>query len=75
MDKDLIVIWSGIIWRTLNERGKLSVQELKQATGLEFEAIYAAVGWLAREATKAVEAMKASGTIESISDNLPLKES
>ncbi len=49
MDKDLIGIWSGIIWRTLNERGKLSVQELKQATGLEFEAIYAAVGWLARE--------------------------
>ena len=26
MDKDLIGIWSGIIWRTLNERGKLSVQ-------------------------------------------------
>lgn len=49
MDKDLIGIWSGIIWRTLNERGKLSVQELKQATGLESEAIYAAVGWLARE--------------------------
>lgn len=24
MDKDLIGIWSGIIWRTLNERGKLS---------------------------------------------------
>lgn len=34
MDKDLIGIWTGIIWRTLNERGKLSVQELKQATGL-----------------------------------------
>lgn len=49
MDKDLIGIWSGIIWRTLNERGKLSVQELKQATGLESEAIYAAVGWLVRE--------------------------
>lgn len=44
MNKDLIGIWSGIIWRTLNERGKLSVQELKQVTGLEFEAIYAAVG-------------------------------
>lgn len=45
MDKDLIGIWSGIIWRTLNERGKLSVQELKQATGLESETIYAAVDY------------------------------
>ena len=49
MNKDLIGIWSGIIWRTLNERGKLSVPELKQVTGLELEAIHAAVGWLARE--------------------------
>lgn len=49
MDKDIIGIWSGIIWRTLNERGKLSIQELKQVTGLEPESIYAAVGWLARE--------------------------
>lgn len=49
MDKDLIGIWAGIIWRTLNERGKLSIQGLKQTTGLESEAIYSAIGWLARE--------------------------
>lgn len=49
MNKELIGIWSGILWRTLNERGKLSVQALKQATWLETESIYAAIGWLARE--------------------------
>ena len=49
MNNDMIGVWSGIIWRTLNEKGKLSVQELKQTTGLEAESIYAAVGWLARE--------------------------
>ena len=49
MDKDIIGIWSGIVWRALNERGKLTVEDLKQATGLEPESIYTAIGWLARE--------------------------
>lgn len=49
MDKDMIGIWAGIVWRTLNERGNLSIHELQQTIGLEYEAIYSAVGWLARE--------------------------
>lgn len=49
MDKNLIGTWSGIIWRTLSERGKLSIEELKQVTNLESECIYAAIGWLACE--------------------------
>lgn len=49
MDKNLIGIWSGMIWRTLDEKGRLSVEELKRATGLESESIYAAIGWLAQE--------------------------
>ncbi len=49
MDKDMIGIWAGIVWRTLNERGNMSIHELQQTTGLEYEAIYFAVGWLARE--------------------------
>lgn len=49
MDKDMIGIWAGIVWRTLNERGNLSIHELQQSTSLEYAAIYSAVGWLARE--------------------------
>lgn len=49
MDKNVIGIWSGIVWRALNERGKLSREELKQVTNFESECIYAAIGWLARE--------------------------
>lgn len=49
MDKNLIGIWSGMIWRTLSEKGRLSVEGLKQATGLETDSVYAAIGWLARE--------------------------
>lgn len=51
MDKNLIEIWSGMIGRTLDERGRLSAEELKRATGLENESVYAAIGWLAREGT------------------------
>lgn len=49
MDKTLIGIWAGMICRTLDEKGRLSVEELKQATRLESDSIYAAIGWLARE--------------------------
>lgn len=49
MDKNLIEIWSGMIWQTLYEKGRLTVEDLKQATGLESDSVYAAIGWLARE--------------------------
>lgn len=49
MDKNLIGIWSGMIWRTLYEKGRLSIEELKQATELERDSVCAAIGWLARE--------------------------
>lgn len=51
MDKKLIGIWAGTIWRTLNERGRLSAEELKRATGLESASVYAAIGYLAQEGT------------------------
>lgn len=49
MTKDMIGVWAGIVWQTLNERGTLSIHSLKQITTLDDEAIYSAVGWLARE--------------------------
>ena len=51
MDENLIGIWSGMIRRALDERGRLTVEELKRATGLESDSVYAAIGWLAREGT------------------------
>lgn len=41
---------AGLIWHTLNEKGKLSLKDVKKATKIKTEKeIYAAFGWLAKE--------------------------
>lgn len=47
---DLIGINAGLIWHTLNEKGKLSLKEVKKSTKIKTEKdVYAALGWLAKE--------------------------
>ena len=40
---------AGIIWRTLESKGNLSLEQLQSETELQTPAFYAAIGWLARE--------------------------
>ena len=40
---------AGIVWRTLNEKGKLSFDDLQRETMLDSESVSTAIGWLARE--------------------------
>ena len=38
-----------MVWRMLNEKGKLSFEELQHETLLDSESVSTAIGWLARE--------------------------
>lgn len=49
MNKELIRTWADTIWQILCEKGRLSVEDLTKSTGLETEAVYTAIGWLASE--------------------------
>lgn len=49
MDKEMIGNLAGIVWRTLNEKGKLSFEDLQRETMLDAESVSTAIGWLARE--------------------------
>ena len=49
MDKEMIGNLAGIVWRTLNEKGKLSFEALQRETMLDSESVSTAIGWLARE--------------------------
>ena len=49
MDKEQIGNLAGIVWRTLNEKGKLSFEDLQRETMLDSESVSTAIGWLARE--------------------------
>jgi hypothetical protein len=49
MNKNQIGENAGIIWRMLESRGSLSVEQLQTETGLDLTAILTAIGWLARE--------------------------
>ena len=40
---------AGIVWRKLESKGRLTFEELQTETGLEMAAMFAAIGWLARE--------------------------
>jgi len=40
---------AGKIWETLNEKGELSIEELKSLTELTEKQLLMAIGWLARE--------------------------
>lgn len=47
---DLIGTNAGLVWHTLNEKGKLSLKEVKKITKIRTEKdVYAALGWLAKE--------------------------
>lgn len=40
---------AGIVWRTLESKGKLNLEELQAITSLDLIEIVAGLGWLARE--------------------------
>jgi len=40
---------AGVVWRTLDSGGAMSVSKLVKATGLPREVVLLALGWLARE--------------------------
>ena len=47
---ELIGTNAGLVWKVLNEGGKMSVKAVKQATKIKAEKdMYAAFGWLAKE--------------------------
>ncbi|MDH6356224.1 winged helix-turn-helix domain-containing protein [Parabacteroides sp. PF5-9] len=47
---ELIGTNAGLVWNTLNERGKTSVKDVKKATKIKADKdLYAAIGWLAKE--------------------------
>lgn len=45
---------AGIVWRTLDEHGTLTMSKLKQQTKLPEPVVLMAVGWLARERKVAI---------------------
>ena len=49
MDKGKIGESAGIVWRTLENKGKLTFEQLQAETGLDQAAVFTAIGWLARE--------------------------
>lgn len=49
MEKSKIGENAGIVWRTLEEKGSLSYEELQAETGLGLAEMFAAIGWLSRE--------------------------
>ena len=40
---------AGIVWRTLESKGKLNLEELQAITGPDLIEVVAGIGWLARE--------------------------
>ena len=40
---------AGIVWRTLENKGSLSFEELQAETKLDQLQLFSAIGWLARE--------------------------
>ena len=46
---------AGLVWRTLNEQGRMSVSKLVKAVGQPRDAVLQALGWLAREDKLVIE--------------------
>ncbi|MDD2438034.1 MAG: winged helix-turn-helix domain-containing protein [Massilibacteroides sp.] len=47
---ELIGTNAGLVWHALDDKGKLSVKDLRKATKIKSEKdVYAAFGWLAKE--------------------------
>lgn len=40
---------AGLVWRALNEKGRLGLRELSKHTDLSMLEVNGAIGWLARE--------------------------
>lgn len=40
---------AGVVWRALNEKGKLGMRDLSKFTKLSMLEVNGAIGWLARE--------------------------
>lgn len=49
MNSETIGTWAGAVWTTLNEKGAMTIKEIKKETKLREKDVYAALGWLARE--------------------------
>jgi hypothetical protein len=49
MDKGKIGESAGIVWRTLESKGCLTIEELQEQTKLGMLELFSAIGWLARE--------------------------
>lgn len=49
MINNLIGENAGIVWRTLESKGRLNFEGLQSETGLDMPVLFAAIGWLARE--------------------------
>lgn len=53
---ELIGTNAGLVWKVLNEGGKMSVKAVKKATKIKAEKdLYAALGWLSKEGKLAFE--------------------
>lgn len=50
MNNEVIGTNAGIIWNALNEKNGQTIKELRKSTKLKEKPVYAALGWLAREA-------------------------
>ena len=50
MNIEVIGINAGLVWNALNGNGKLTLKKIKKATKFKEKEIYAALGWLARQA-------------------------
>ncbi|MCD7710150.1 MAG: winged helix-turn-helix domain-containing protein [Porphyromonadaceae bacterium] len=55
MKREEIGMNAGLVWNALNEKGSLTVKDLKKATKLKDKQIFAALGWLSREDKISVE--------------------
>ncbi|MBR1466897.1 MAG: winged helix-turn-helix domain-containing protein [Bacteroidaceae bacterium] len=49
INKDGIGNLARIVWRVLNDKRSLSLEELQRETRLDTESVCTAIGWLARE--------------------------
>ena len=49
MEKVKIGNDAGSIWQVLNEKGNITIVDLKKTTKMDIKDIYLALGWLARE--------------------------
>lgn len=49
MKREEIGMNAGLVWNALNEKGPMTVKDLRKATKLKDKQIFAALGWLSRE--------------------------